>query len=59
MCQLCDEANAYLAQLEAASKKPARDEASKDGSQGHIDPLIPESDDGFERKKIAPKAQVY
>ena len=26
MCQLCDEANAYLAQLEAASKKPAVDQ---------------------------------
>ena len=26
MCQLCDEANAYLAQLEAASKKPAAEE---------------------------------
>ena len=39
MCQLCDEANAYLAQLEAASKKSASNERKPAASKGKDAPV--------------------
>jgi hypothetical protein len=57
MCQLCDEANAYLAQLEAASKKPAADE--RKGDRLVLDaPQVSEDMSGIGVKIIAQKARV-
>ena len=62
MCQLCDEADAYLAQLEARAKMQA--EGAKAGSDRqqdvrHVDSVPPTSEGGTSLKKIASKARVY
>lgn len=61
MCQLCDEADAYVAQLEAAPKKDADAvrKVSRDDRPAHGEPPINQAKSGKSLKKIAPKARVY
>ena len=56
MCQLCDEADAYLAQLEARAKMQA--EERKDNRPVHADFPTPKGEGTLGLKKVAPQVRM-
>lgn len=61
MCQLCDEADAYLAQLEAAAKKRTEEggRPSTKPRPVRLAPVTPKGHEQFNLKNIAPCVRVY